>query len=41
MDENILEFAIYCIENLSRILHLPQCELYNRLKQSIHSASAT
>lgn len=34
MDKNILEFVTYCIGSLSRILHLPQREVYNRLKQS-------
>lgn len=34
MDKNILEFVTYCIGSLSRILHLSQREVYNRLKQS-------
>lgn len=34
MDKNTLEFVTYCIGNLSRILHLPQREVYNKLKQS-------
>lgn len=34
MDKNTLEFVTYCIGSLSRILHLPQREVYNKLKQS-------
>lgn len=34
MNKDTLEFVTYCIGSLSRILHLPQREVYNRLKQS-------
>ena len=34
MDKNTLEFVTYCIGSLSRTLHLPQREVYNKLKQS-------
>ena len=34
MNKDTLEFVTYCIGSLSRILHLPQREVYNKLKQS-------
>ena len=34
MDKKILEFVTYCIGKLSMELHLPQREVYRRLKQS-------
>ncbi len=34
MDKKILEFVTYCIGKLSMELHLPQKEVYRRLKQS-------
>ena len=33
-NEDILEFATFCIGCLSRILNLPEEEVYNRLKDS-------
>ena len=34
MDKKTLEFVTYCIGRLSLILHLPQQEVYGRLKRS-------
>ena len=34
MDKKTLEFVTYCIGKLSLLLHLPQQEVYSRLKQS-------
>ena len=34
MDKNILEFVTYCIGKLAVQLHLPQQEVYRRLKRS-------
>ena len=34
MDKNKLEFVTYCIGKLSALLHLPQQEVYKRLKNS-------
>lgn len=34
MDKNTLEFVTYCIGRLSLLLHLPQRDVYDRLKRS-------
>lgn len=34
MDRKTLEFVKYCIAKLSSVLHLPQGEIYRRLKSS-------
>ena len=34
MDKKTLEFVTYCIGKLSLFLHLPQQEVYSRLKRS-------
>lgn len=34
MDKDTLEFATFCIGKLSATLHLPQQEVYRRLKSS-------
>lgn len=39
MNANNIDFVTYCIGNLSRRLHLPQQEVYRRLRDSgiLHS----
>lgn len=34
MDNKTLDFVTYCISKLSQVLHLPQREVYRRLKVS-------
>lgn len=34
MDNDTLDFVTYCISKLSQVLHLPQREVYRRLKVS-------
>lgn len=34
MDKKVLEFVTYCICSLSLYLHLPQTEIYRKLKDS-------